>query len=70
MAGYDAVDGYNDTEAQKAAFGLSDQQKVSTQQKSAYAAANVLDMGGIVSGATNLIGQGYQHLDSNAPESH
>ena len=62
MAGYDAVDGYNDTEAQKAAFGLSDQQKVSTQQKSAYAAANVLDMGGIVSGATNLIGQGISAL--------
>lgn len=62
MAGYDAFDGYNDTEAQKAAFGLSGQQKVSTQQKSAYAAANVLDMGGIVSGATNLIGQGISAL--------
>ncbi len=53
MAGYDAIDGYTDTDAQKAAFGLSDDDAVSTQQKSAYATANVLDMGGLVSGATN-----------------
>ncbi|EEV3674568.1 transglycosylase [Escherichia coli] len=62
MAGYDAIDGYSDTEAQKAAFGLSDDDAVTTQQKSAYATANVLDMGGLVSGATNLIGKGISAL--------
>lgn len=62
MAGYDAIDGYTDTEAQKAAFGLSDDDAVSEQQKRAYATANVLDMGGLVSGATNLIGKGISAL--------
>ncbi|EMX3789311.1 transglycosylase [Escherichia coli] len=62
MAGYDAIDGYTDTEAQKAAFGLSDDDAVSKQQKTAYATANVLDMGGLVSGATNLIGKGISAL--------
>nr|WP_236942264.1 transglycosylase [Escherichia sp. MOD1-EC6153] len=62
MAGYDAIDGYTDTDAQKAAFGLSDDDVVSTQQKTAYATANVLDMGGLVSGATNLIGKGISAL--------
>ncbi|MCM4880905.1 transglycosylase [Escherichia coli] len=62
MAGYDAIDGYTDTEAQKAAFGLSDDDAVSEQQKTSYATANVLDMGGLVSGATNLIGKGISAL--------
>ncbi|EKO1038819.1 transglycosylase [Escherichia coli] len=62
MAGYDAIDGYTDTEAQKAVFGLSDDDAVSEQQKTAYATANVLDMGGLVSGATNLIGKGISAL--------
>ncbi|EPT5941443.1 transglycosylase [Escherichia coli] len=62
MAGYDAIDGYTDTEAQKEAFGLSDDDAVSEQQKTAYATANVLDMGGLVSGATNLIGKGISAL--------
>ncbi|EJI8864378.1 transglycosylase [Escherichia coli] len=62
MAGYDAIDGYTDTYAQKAAFGLSDDDAVSEQQKTAYATANVLDMGGLVSGATNLIGKGISAL--------
>ncbi|EKK2560031.1 transglycosylase, partial [Escherichia coli] len=62
MAGYDAIDGYTDTEAQKAAFGLSDDDAVSEQQKTTYATANVLDMGGLVSGATNLIGKGISAL--------
>ncbi|EIH4659273.1 transglycosylase [Escherichia coli] len=62
MAGYDAIDGYTDTDAQKAAFGLSDDDAVSTQQKTAYAAANVLDMGGLVSGVSNLIGKGISAL--------
>ncbi|EKG1410102.1 transglycosylase [Escherichia coli] len=62
MAGYDAIDGYTDTDAQKAAFGLSDDDAVSEQQKTTYATANVLDMGGLVSGATNLIGKGISAL--------
>ncbi|MEI8526527.1 transglycosylase [Escherichia coli] len=62
MAGYDAIDGYTDTDAQKAAFGLSNDDAVSEQQKTAYATANVLDMGGLVSGATNLIGKGISAL--------
>ncbi|SQD00273.1 putative structural injection transglycosylase [Escherichia coli] len=62
MAGYDAIDGYTDTDAQKAAFGLSDDDAVSEQQKTAYATANVLDMGGLVSGTTNLIGKGISAL--------
>ena len=62
MAGYDAIDGYTDTDAQKAAFGLSDDDAVSEQQKTAYATANVLDMEGLVSGATNLIGKGISAL--------
>ncbi|EHO5604621.1 transglycosylase [Salmonella enterica] len=62
MAGYDAIDGYTDIEAQKAAFGFSDDDAVSEQQKTAYATANVLDMGGLVSGATNLIGKGISAL--------
>lgn len=62
MAGYDAIDGYTDTDAQKAAFGLSDDDAVAEQQKTAYATANVLDMGGLVSGATNLIGKGISAL--------
>ncbi|EQA2066185.1 transglycosylase, partial [Escherichia coli] len=62
MAGYDAIDGYTDTDAQKEAFGLSDDDAVSEQQKTTYATANVLDMGGLVSGATNLIGKGISAL--------
>ncbi|EJN7471115.1 transglycosylase, partial [Escherichia coli] len=62
MVGYDAVDGYSDTEAQRATYHLKEGQDVTTQQKSAYAAANVLDMGGLVTGAANLIGEGMSAL--------
>lgn len=62
MVGYDAVDGYSDTEAQRATYNLKEGQDVTTQQKSAYAAANVLDMGGLVTGAANLIGEGMSAL--------
>lgn len=42
---YDAVTGWNDTEAQRRAFGLKSGQDPSFQQKAAYTLANVLDMG-------------------------
>ncbi|MFI7813031.1 hypothetical protein [Citrobacter werkmanii] len=53
-AGMDAVQGWNDTEAQQATFGKN----VSTRQKMEYTAANVADMGGLVSGTSSLLGQG------------
>ncbi|MDV1094951.1 transglycosylase (plasmid) [Raoultella ornithinolytica] len=62
MAGYDAVDGYNDAEAQQQAFDLKNGQEATTQQKVSYAGANVLDMGGIVSGSANLLGKGLSAL--------
>ena len=53
---YDAVTGWNDTEAQRRAFGLKDGENPSFQQKAAYTLANVLDMGGLVSGISSAIG--------------
>ncbi|HDW0102677.1 TPA: lytic transglycosylase domain-containing protein, partial [Escherichia coli] len=53
---YDAVTGWNDTEAQRQAFGLKSGQDPSFQQKAAYTLANVLDMGGLVSGISSAIG--------------
>ncbi|RZV82656.1 lytic transglycosylase domain-containing protein [Escherichia coli] len=54
---YDAVTGWNDTEAQRRAFGLKSGQDPSFQQKAAYTLANVLDMGGLVSGISSAIGE-------------
>ncbi|HCN1197917.1 TPA: lytic transglycosylase domain-containing protein [Escherichia coli] len=53
---YDAVTGWNDTEAQRRAFGLKSGQDPSFQQKAAYTLANVLDLGGVVSGISSAIG--------------
>ncbi|HBD4959991.1 TPA: lytic transglycosylase domain-containing protein [Escherichia coli] len=53
---YDAVTGWNDTEAQRRAFGLKSGQDPSLQQKAAYTLANVLDLGGLVSGISSAIG--------------
>ncbi|HCX7331101.1 TPA: lytic transglycosylase domain-containing protein [Escherichia coli] len=53
---YDAVTGWNDIEAQRRAFGLKSGQDPSFQQKAAYTLANVLDMGGLVSGISSAIG--------------
>ncbi|HAV9492170.1 TPA: lytic transglycosylase domain-containing protein [Escherichia coli] len=53
---YDAVTGWNDTEAQRQAFGLKSGQDPSFQQKAAYTLANVLDLGGLVSGISSAIG--------------
>ncbi|EES4869030.1 lytic transglycosylase domain-containing protein [Escherichia coli] len=54
---YGAVTGWNDTEAQRRAFGLKDGEEPSFQQKAAYTLANVLDMGGLVSGISSAIGE-------------
>ncbi|QPE15282.1 transglycosylase SLT domain-containing protein (plasmid) [Escherichia coli] len=54
---YDAVTGWNDTEAQRRAFGLKSGQDPSFQQKAAYTLANVLDMGGLLSGISSAIGE-------------
>ena len=54
---YDAVTGWNDTEAQRRAFGLKSGQDPSFQQKAAYTLATVLDMGGLVSGISSAIGE-------------
>lgn len=56
LAGYDAYNGYNDTEAQKGIFNLKDGQQANTLQKSSTAAANVLDLGGLTSGLSSLLG--------------
>lgn len=56
LAGYDAYNGYNDTEAQKGIFNLKDGQQANTMQKSSTAAANVLDLGGLTSGLSSLLG--------------
>lgn len=53
---YDAVTGWNDTEAQRRTFGLKDGEDPSFQQKAAYTLANVLDLGGLVSGISSAIG--------------
>lgn len=54
---YDAVTGWNDTEAQRRIFGLKGGEDPSFQQKAAYTLANVLDMGGLVSGISSAIGE-------------
>ncbi|MGP1998705.1 lytic transglycosylase domain-containing protein [Citrobacter freundii] len=57
-AGIDAVSGWRDTEGQQNTFGLESDQKVSARQKTEYTAANILDMGGLVSGAAGLLSSG------------
>lgn len=54
---YDAVTGWNDSDAQRKAFGLKEGEDPSLQQKAAYTAANVMDMGGLVSGISNVLGR-------------
>lgn len=56
MAAYDGYDGYNDKEGQAKAFNLKDGEESTTGQKSAMAAAKVLDLGGLTSGAAGLLG--------------
>jgi len=61
-AGMDAYEGYNDTEGQQRAFGFKEGDTVSGRQKSEYTAANVLNMGGLVSGASGLLASGASAL--------
>lgn len=56
LAAYDGYDGYNDKEGQAKAFDLKDGVDATTGQKSAMAAARVLDLGGLTSGAAGLLG--------------
>lgn len=62
MTAVDAVDGYSDEEAQREAFQLKDGEEVTTGQKASFSAANVLDMGGLVSGAAGLLADGAEAL--------
>lgn len=61
-AGLDAYEGYNDEEGQRAAFNVKDGQKVTGKQKAAYTSANVINMGGLVSGASGLLASGASAL--------
>lgn len=56
MAAMDGYQGWNDTEMHKQAFALEDGQEASTGQKASAAAANILDMGGLFTGAANMFG--------------
>ncbi|MCC8379053.1 hypothetical protein [Xenorhabdus sp. PB30.3] len=60
--GWDAYDGFTDTDAQRETFGLADDQDVSTRQQTEYALANVADLGGLVSGGAGLLADGAQWL--------
>lgn len=56
--GLDAYEGVNDEEGQREAFKVEEGKQVSTQQKAAFTMANVLNMGGLVSGAAGLLASG------------
>ncbi len=55
-SGYDAYKGFNDDEMQREAFNLKDGETASLGQKTASAAANVLDMGGLLTGGLSMLG--------------
>ena len=56
LAVADGVEGWTDTQMHQDAFGLKDGQEATTAQKASAAAANILDMGGLLTGAANLVG--------------
>lgn len=56
--GLDAYEGATDEEGQRAAFNVEEGKQVSTQQKTAFTMANVLNMGGLVSGTASLLASG------------
>ncbi|EMO6640245.1 hypothetical protein M2J86_24725 (plasmid) [Citrobacter freundii] len=56
--GWDAYDGATDEEGQRAAFNVAEGKEVSARQKTAFTAANVLNMGGLVSGGAGLLASG------------
>ncbi|HEY3591752.1 MAG TPA: transglycosylase SLT domain-containing protein [Buttiauxella sp.] len=61
-AGMDAAEGYTDEDSQRQTFGLTDEQAVSSKHRGSYTAANVLDMGGLVSGGSGLLAAGAEKL--------
>lgn len=63
--GLDAYDGYTDEEGQRATFGVKDGEQVSGTQKAAYTSANVVNMGGLVSGASGMLASGASALGMN-----
>ena len=64
-AGMDAYEGYNDTYGQQRAFGVKEGDTISGRQRSEYTTANVLNMGGLVSGASGLLASGASALGMN-----
>ncbi len=56
LMAYDAISGFTDSEKQKETFHLKDGQQATAGQKSSMALANLLDMGGLVSGGIGLLG--------------
>ncbi|MEH0090685.1 hypothetical protein V6261_21745 [Vibrio alginolyticus] len=56
LMAYDAFSGFTDQDKQKETFKLKDGQEATTGQKSSMALANVLDLGGLVSGGAGLLG--------------
>ncbi|EMY9630630.1 lytic transglycosylase domain-containing protein [Salmonella enterica] len=63
---YDGVTGWNNADAQRKAFGLSDGEEPTTQQKTAYTLANILDMGGLISGLSGAIGSALKSMGFDA----
>ncbi|EBW7177838.1 transglycosylase SLT domain-containing protein [Salmonella enterica] len=63
---YDGVTGWNNADAQRKAFGLSDGEDPTTQQKTAYTLANILDMGGLISGLSGAIGSALKSMGFDA----
>ncbi|ECT9283902.1 lytic transglycosylase domain-containing protein [Salmonella enterica subsp. enterica serovar Rubislaw] len=63
---YDGVTGWSNADAQRKAFGLSDDEDPTTQQKTAYTLANILDMGGLISGLSGAIGSALKSMGFDA----
>lgn len=61
-AGIDGVMGWRDKEGQQNAFNLQDGQEATKRQKAEYATANIVDMGGLVSGGAGLLAKGASAL--------
>jgi hypothetical protein len=64
-AGIDGVMGWRDKEGQQSTFNLKDEQEATRRQKAEYATANILDMGGLVSGGAGLLAKGAKALGMN-----
>ena len=63
LALYDAHKGWSDQKLHQQAFGLKDGQKASTGQKASAAAANLLDMGGLLTGGLRMLGMDVSTAD-------